>query len=163
MKAQIGGKMTAPPYLQGSTLASRKPNGTVVPTKWTWHYRTLCRLRNELMEHRCTLIQDSKETTRRPGREIADWATDEFNRDLLMAELSHNQDALYEVDAALRRIETGTYGICEESGQPIPAARLKAVPATRFTCDSERSLEKNGLAEHVHLGRLRSLREVKTR
>ena len=163
MKAQIGGKMKALAYMQQSTPAAREPHGAVIPTKWTWHYRTLCHLRNDLMEHRCTLLQDSKETMSRPGREIADWATDEFNRDLLMAELSHNQDALYEIDAALRRIETGTYGICEESGQPIPAARLKAVPATRFTCDSERSFEKNGLTEHVHLGRLRSLREVKTR
>lgn len=38
----------------------------------------------------------------------------------------------------------GTYGICEESGEAIPAARLKAVPWTRFTREVEERLEKKG-------------------
>ncbi len=42
------------------------------------------------------------------------------------------QDALEEVDAALVRLEAGTYGTCEVCGKPIGEARLEAMPAARF-------------------------------
>ena len=42
------------------------------------------------------------------------------------------REALDEVEAALTRLEAGTYGICEACGKPIGAARLEAMPATRF-------------------------------
>jgi hypothetical protein len=41
-------------------------------------------------------------------------------------------DALYEVEAALSRIKDGSYGICEMTGKPVPAERLRAVPWTRY-------------------------------
>ena len=142
----------------GPGTCPRKPRS--IPHKWGWHYRTLCRLRGELMELRETLVEDARETTQPPGREAADFATEEFNRELVLAELSHNQDALYEIDAALARIEAGTYGICEGSGKAIPASRLKALPSARFTCEVERKLEKNGMAPHIRLGEAHSWREM---
>jgi DnaK suppressor protein len=42
------------------------------------------------------------------------------------------QEALDEVEAALRRLEAGNYGICEGCGKPIGTARLEAMPAARF-------------------------------
>jgi len=42
------------------------------------------------------------------------------------------RDSLEEVDAALKRLEDGTYGICEVCGKPIGAARLEAMPAARL-------------------------------
>src|SRR5580704_10414345 len=45
---------------------------------------------------------------------------------------SELREALEEVDAALVRMEAGTYGTCEVCGKPIGAARLEAMPATRF-------------------------------
>lgn len=47
---------------------------------------------------------------------------------------------LADVSAALRRIENGTYGVCEECGEPIAEARLRALPATPFctACQAER-------------------------
>ena len=49
-------------------------------------------------------------------------------RDLDLALSAQARDAVDEIDAALDRIRTGTYGICTTSGQPIPKARLKAIP-----------------------------------
>jgi RNA polymerase-binding transcription factor DksA len=115
-------------YLQSTKPKTASPRRAAIPGKWDWHYRTLCRLRREPMEHRCALVQNSKEEVRQPGRDLADVATEEFDRNVLAAELAHNQDALSEVDAALERIETGAYGICEQSGRRIPASRLKAFP-----------------------------------
>lgn len=58
------------------------------------------------------------------------------------AELGENQVAiavareqLDDVDAALERIDAGTYGRCEKCGGPIGDARLEAIPATRFCID----------------------------
>jgi DnaK suppressor protein len=48
------------------------------------------------------------------------------DRDLVLGLASFEQEGLYEVDAALKRIEDGSYGFCELTGKPIPRARLEA-------------------------------------
>jgi RNA polymerase-binding transcription factor DksA len=88
----------------------------------------------------------------------ADSATDEFDHDLALTQLSAEQNALYEVNAALQRIVDGTYGICEETAQPIPAARLRAVPWTRFTREIEERLEKKGAVSWTRLNKAVSVR-----
>jgi RNA polymerase-binding transcription factor DksA len=133
---------------------------TPIPSKWRWHYRRLCRLQTELLAHRATLLEDSKEISERPGKEPAHSGSEEFDRELILAELSRQQDALYEVEAALKRLEAGTYGICELTGKPIPTARLRALPAARFNCDAERKLERNGSISLTKLGLRRSLHDV---
>jgi RNA polymerase-binding transcription factor DksA len=64
---------------------------------------------------------------------MADSASEELDRELALSCLSTKQDELYEVEAALQRIANGTYGICEKTGARIPAARLQAIPWTRFS------------------------------
>jgi RNA polymerase-binding transcription factor DksA len=81
----------------------------------------------------------------------ADSATDEFDHDLALTQLSADQEALCEVNGALQRIQTGSYGVCEETSKAIPAARLRAIPWARFTCEVEERLEKKGA---VHQARL---------
>src|SRR5438046_10264897 len=66
-----------------------------------------------------------------------------------MSLLSQEQDALYEIDHALKRIELGTYGKCEMSGKPIPRARLEAIPFARFTVECQSQLEKQSRASRV--------------
>src|SRR6266849_5967727 len=50
---------------------------------------------------------------------------------------------------AAKRIELGTYGICEMSGKPIPHARLEAIPFARFTVECQSQLEKQNKASRV--------------
>src|ERR1044072_9694888 len=54
------------------------------------------------------------------GMHQADAGSDAYDRDFALRLLSQEQDALYEIDEALKRIEIGTYGKCEMSGKPIP-------------------------------------------
>ena len=61
---------------------------------------------------------------------------------LRLSLLSQEQDALYEIEEALKRIENTTYGICEMSSKPIPHARLEAIPFARFTVECQQQLEK---------------------
>jgi RNA polymerase-binding transcription factor DksA len=76
------------------------------------------------------------------GMHQADAGSDAYDRDFALNLLSQEQDALYEIDEALKRIETGSYGICELCNKPIPHARLEAIPFARFTVDCQSQLEK---------------------
>lgn len=76
------------------------------------------------------------------GMHQADAGSDAYEKDFALSLLSQEQDALYEIEQALKRIETGTYGICEMSGEQIPAARLEAIPYARFTASCQEKMEK---------------------
>jgi RNA polymerase-binding transcription factor DksA len=91
--------------------------------------------------------------------DIADSATDAFDHDLALAFLSNDEHAIREIDAALQRINEGTYGICEETGDAIPAGRLRAIPWTRWTKEAAEKLERKGLIRGLKLGLLRSVKK----
>jgi RNA polymerase-binding transcription factor DksA len=76
------------------------------------------------------------------GMHQADAGSDAYDRDFALSLLSQEQDALYEIEEALKRIEGGTYGVCEMSGKPIPHARLEAIPFARFTVECQTQIEK---------------------
>ena len=83
------------------------------------------------------------------GMHQADAGSDAYDRDFALSLLSQEQDALYEIDQALKRIELGTYGKCEMSGKSIPHARLEAIPFARFTVECQSQLEKQNKASRV--------------
>jgi hypothetical protein len=107
--------MTKPPPRQTEPLP-RHPSPGVA--RWAWHYRTLVALRDHL-------VQQSKS----PGK------TDVFDRDFVKTLLARERDPLGEINAAIRRIEEGHYGVCEHTGRPIDANRLRALPWTRHAGD----------------------------
>ena len=76
------------------------------------------------------------------GMHQADAGSDSYDRDFALSLLSQEQDALYEIEEALKRIESGTYGTCEMSGKPIAHARLEAIPFARYTVECQAQLEK---------------------
>jgi RNA polymerase-binding protein DksA len=69
---------------------------------------------------------------------LADTATAMYDRELDEGLEEGARDTLVEIDAALQRIEDGTYGICEVCGKPIGAERLNALPWTRLCIDDQR-------------------------
>ena len=71
---------------------------------------------------------------------MADMATDNFDTEFALSLVSNEQDVLYEIEEALKRIEEGTYGDCLECGKKIILQRLKAVPYTSFcvTCQEKK-------------------------
>jgi RNA polymerase-binding transcription factor DksA len=76
------------------------------------------------------------------GQHQADAGSDAYEKDFALSLLSQEQDALYEIEEALKRIELGAYGVCEMSGKAIPHARLEAIPFARFTVECQQQLEK---------------------
>lgn len=85
------------------------------------------------------------------GMHQADAGSDAYDRDFSLSILSQEQNSLYEIDEALKRIDDGTYGICEISNKPILHARLEARPFTRYTVECQADLEKR---QHVSGTRL---------
>ncbi len=76
------------------------------------------------------------------GQHQADAGSDAYEKDFALSLLSQEQDALYEIEEALKRIEVGTYGVCEMSNKVIPHTRLEAIPFARFTVECQQQLEK---------------------
>lgn len=73
---------------------------------------------------------------------MADQGTDNFDREFAANLLSSEQDVLYEIDEAIRRIEAGSYGVCELSGKPIEKERLKVLPFARHSVAVQSELER---------------------
>jgi DnaK suppressor protein len=115
----------------------------------------LLQLRDAMVDSMAGVAQDTLRT-RAEGSESsafgmhqADAGSDAYDRDFALSLLSQEQDALYEIDQALKRIELGTYGTCEMSGKSIPRARLEAIPFARFTVECQSQLEKQNKASRV--------------
>ncbi|MEN3939942.1 TraR/DksA C4-type zinc finger protein [Prosthecobacter sp. SYSU 5D2] len=76
------------------------------------------------------------------GMHQADAGSDAYDRDFALSLLAKEQDAIYEINEALKRIDVGMYGICEMSGETISEERLEALPFTRFTVVCQERLER---------------------
>lgn len=77
---------------------------------------------------------------------LGDSASGLVNREETMAEGQLKKDQLDEVNAALKRMEEGTYGVCVDTGEPIPYERLQAIPYTRRTVKAEEAYrEESGV------------------
>lgn len=122
--------------------SSSSPGSSSVPPRWAWHHERLLALRSRLQAAAGICLAAAAEPLELHGAALADSASDECDHDLALGILAREQDALQEVDAALRRILEGTYGVCEETGRPIPAARLRAVPWTRHVREVEENIER---------------------
>lgn len=134
------------------------PAPSTIPNKWKWHYRRLRQLREEFHAAQRNHLADAAETKPNFSMSMGDGGSDEFERDLLLTEASSEQEVIYEIEQALKRIESGTYGVCALTGKPIAQARLRAIPWTRFSIAAERRLEAAEGKRVAHLGELRSVK-----
>jgi len=71
----------------------------------------------------------------------ADLGTETFEREKDLSLIAGMEDEISEIDAALERLEDGTYGKCEACGKPIGDERLEAVPAARFCIEDQNARE----------------------
>jgi RNA polymerase-binding transcription factor DksA len=154
--ASILGHAVAPPKAQ-----SRNGKPAYAPIKvkpdWQKYYETLIELRERLVAQMNGLAKESAEEMASYSLHMADSGTDNFDRDFALSLLSSDQDAIYEIEEALKRIEKNTFGVCELTGKAIPKARLEAIPWTRFTVEAQAQLERDGALRQRRLGALGSV------
>jgi DnaK suppressor protein len=79
-----------------------------------------------------------------PAREIdeSDWASDSADQSLAVRLVDRDTKLLQEVKAALARVEAGTYGVCELTGEPIGFERLQVRPWTRYAVAAKEEVER---------------------
>lgn len=155
-KGRVVGGATAASIL-GAVGRTSKNLPVKIKPEWQKFYNNLIELRDRLRVQMSGLAKDSAEEMDNYSLHMADSGTDNFDRDFALSLLSSDQDAVYEIEEALKRIERGSYGVCELTGKPIPKARLEAIPWTRFTVEAQAQLEKEGALRQRRLGSLGSV------
>jgi RNA polymerase-binding transcription factor DksA len=143
----------------GQPAAKVRKNGEPrkVKPEWQKFYDRLLELREQLLRQMEGLAKESAQEMPSYSLHMADSGTDNFDRDFALSLLSSDQDAVYEIEEALKRIERNTYGICELTAKAIPKARLEAIPWTRFTVEAQAQLEREGALRQRRLGTLGSI------
>ena len=146
--------------------AEEDPVSVVAPKpiarEWKRFYKRLLEIRDGIIDQETRLqnetAQNQPQFMTDPGAETANAA---FEQDKALGRVSTYQEMLDEVNGALRRIESGTYGVCELTGKRIDDERLEAIPWTRFSVEAERALEADGKAPvHFEIPPQFSVREV---
>ena len=87
---------------------------------------------------------DAVEMSNGAGGDEADQGSEAVEIDFMFSIMQSQSNVLQEIDEALERIEDGSYGICVETNKPIPKARLKAIPWTKYTVEAQQALESQG-------------------
>lgn len=126
---------------------------TKVPTRWARHYERLCAERDKLLERDCS----STEGVQPKLDDLADAASQESQRSLSLVTATATNDLIREVLAAIRRIERGTYGICEITGETISPERLNSIPWARYSIQGQQLVEQEGLGRKAALPLLEGL------
>jgi DnaK suppressor protein len=98
-----------------------------------------------LRESRETVVHLQSETENHP--DLADRATSETDRALELRTRDRQRKLISKIDEALRRIDEGSYGYCEETGEPIGIARLDARPIATLSLEAQ---ERHERRERIH-------------
>ncbi|MBY8976891.1 RNA polymerase-binding protein DksA [Rhodobacteraceae bacterium NNCM2] len=109
--------------------------------------------KKKLLDWKASILEGSRETVTemqavtRNIPDIADRASEETDRALQLRTRDRERKLIAKIDAALRRIESGEYGYCEETGEPISLRRLDARPIATLSLEAQ---EKHERKEKVH-------------
>jgi len=115
--------------------------------------RQLAYFRNKLLAWKDDILRESRETISNLQTDtenhpdLADRATSESDRALELRTRDRQRKLISKIDAALRRIEDGSYGYCEETGEPIGLRRLEARPIATMSIEAQ---ERHERMERVH-------------
>jgi RNA polymerase-binding protein DksA len=116
----------------------------------------LTQFRQRLLEERAkfageirSIAQDASKNPRDASGDLsgytvhmADMSSDTYERELAMNIASSEQEVLYQIDDALKRLDEGTYGVCQQCNKPVTLSRLKAVPWTSLCIECQRTKEQ---------------------
>ena len=103
--------------------------------------RVAAAIENLQEDHAGTLSDEAGEETAYDNH-LADTATETYDRELDYSLEENSEHVLAEIDAALKRIEDGTYGICTNRGEQIPVERLEARPYATLCIECQRERER---------------------
>ena len=115
--------------------------------------RQLEYFKQKLLAWKEEILRESRETVSHLQKEtenhadLADRASSETDRALELRTRDRQRKLISKIDQALRRVEDGSYGYCEETGEPIGLARLDARPTATMSVEAQ---ERHERRERVH-------------
>lgn len=104
--------------------------------------------RSKLLDWKKSILSESKDTIKGMKEEtrnipdVADRASEETDRALELRTRDRQRKLISKIDSALRRIDEGSYGYCEETGEPISLKRLDARPIATFSVEAQERHER---------------------
>lgn len=113
------------------------------PRQVSWFRDRLLAARTTLERELDALPHSEAEQPDREGDQT-DHASADSEREFEVLNRARIQTLLHQTDAALTRIENGTYGYCEDTGEPIGLRRLMAQPATALSLAAQEARERRG-------------------
>ena len=137
-----------PPKAENAPKPSTTVKGNHTPAFVVKQHQRLLDLRDMLVDSMSGMTRDTIRNAPEgseasgSGQHQGDAGSDAYDRDFALSVLAKEQDALYEIEQALRRIKSGTYGLCEISELKIPIARLEAIPFARLTVECQAQWER---------------------
>ncbi len=139
-------KKASTPQAKSQVTIPKSPHGAAFIKK---QHQRLLDLRDDLVDAMSGMTRDTIRNAPEgseasgSGMHQGDAGSDAYDRDFALSVLAKEQDALYEIEQALRRIKQGSYGVCELSGEKIPQPRLEAIPFARLTVQCQAQWEKD--------------------
>jgi len=104
------------------------------------HREQLVSLRDQLASQ-IRSLSTAAVANQQPGEELADIGSDNFIRETELTLMDEEGQRISLINAALERLEEGTYGICVDCGEPIPEPRLDAKPYAAYCVDCKEAHE----------------------
>ncbi len=127
-------------------MAKKKTTKRLTPEEIQEFKALLLAKRNEILGDVSTI---EKETLQKPRSDLsnmpihmADVGSDNYEQEFTLELLDSERKVLTEINDALKRIDEGTYGICEGTGKPIERSRLEAIPWARYSVEYANQKEK---------------------
>ncbi len=113
-------------------------------------YRRLIEMRDQILDGITFLAGDTLNQSQREvsgdlsgySLHMADAGTDNFDREFALTLATTERGTLYEIEEAIRRMESGEYGTCDMCHEKIPVARLKALPYARYCVRCQEEIER---------------------
>ena len=114
------------------------------------YQKLITKRKNEILDSISRISEDTLKKSQKDASgdisgytfHMADVATDNYDREFSLGLASNDRQFLYELEDALKRIEEGTFGICEECKASLTKARLKALPYARLCLHCQQKREK---------------------
>ena len=116
----------------------------------TEYKKLITKRKNEILDSISRISEDTLKKSQKDASgdisgysfHMADVATDNYDREFSLGQASNDRKFLYELEDALKRIEEGTFGVCEECKSSLTKARLTALPYARLCLDCQQKREK---------------------
>ncbi len=106
--------------------------------------KMLLNMREELLEDVTRAVKEESNHLRFDVGDFYDHASEDRQRELALTLSNRERDKLMLIEQALKRVEEGTYGICEVTGEKIGEERLRVLPFTILSVEAQEEIEKGG-------------------